>query len=81
MCHYRSNIDIPGIQLSRERGDSWWLNCGAASIWKGGGGATENMTSGNKVLKSMYSPLRIRCCIATGTGGRDCNNTGSEVSV
>ena len=38
---------------------------------------TENMTSGNNVLKSMYSPLRIRCCNAAGTGGRDCDNAGS----
>lgn len=39
--------------------------------------ATENITSGSRVLKSIYSPLRIRCCNATGTGGRDCDSTGS----
>ena len=40
--------------------------------------ATGNMTSGNSVLKSMYSPLRMCCCSATGTGGRDCDSSGSR---
>ena len=43
--------------------------------------ATENMTSGNNVLKSMYSPFRMHCCNVTGTGGRDCEITGARGSA
>ena len=39
--------------------------------------STENMTSGNKVLKSMHSLFKMHCCNATGTGGRDCESTGA----
>ena len=43
--------------------------------------ATKNMTSGNNVLKSVYSPLRMCCCNAAGNGGRDCDNIGSREST
>ena len=39
--------------------------------------ATEYLTSGNNVLKSMQS-FRMHSCNATGTGGRDWRVPGIE---
>ena len=41
---------------------------------------TESITTGNNVLKSVYSPFRMHCRNATGTGGRDCHSTGPRGS-